>query len=427
MKTNIFRLRKSKSAHATLDALAERCDRLWNAGNYLCRQRFIKAQGVPGYSELCRLLPKQYPKDYAALPSDIAQEMLKKLAEAWKSFFQLQYRFKMGKLPNKPGLVRYRKCRAGAYPKDYIPVKGPRSYGLSRSTLSLPLPADLRTKGRLVTAIQGNARYRGKSGRLELSFDPADRCWRATVSVETPERAFRQNGRAAAIDLGMRVAASLSIEGQADAHHFRGRELMKEFQYWTRCIAAHQQALSKRKLKTSRQLLQLYQTRRRRLEHALRATAKAIAGLCRASKVGLVYIGWPKGIRDDVKVHKDWRGRLHNYWNFNRFGQILIDALDRQGILGKLVGERGTSSTCPWTLDRTHKMSRSPRWRLTCKDCGKAMHSDAAGSGNILAFNKPGLIRDGAKAAPTPRTHAWNSHAWRLRENHSLTQELLAA
>lgn len=427
MKTNTFRLRKSSSAYATLAQVAERCDRLWNAGNYLCRQAFIKGQAVPGYSKLCDLVPKQYPKDYAALPSDVAQEMLKKLSEAWKSFFQLQFRFKAGKLEHKPGLVKYRKNRDGTYPKDYIPVKSPRSYALSRSTLSLPLPADLRTKGRLSTTIQGTARYRGTLGRLELGFDKVDRCWRATVSVDTQERVFKKEGRAAAIDLGLRVTASLSIEGQADAHHFRGREMMKDYQYWTRQIAQHQQQLSQRGLKTSRRLLQMYETRRRRLEHALRATAKAIAGLCRTSKVYLVFIGWPKGIRDDVKVRKDWRGRLHNYWNFNRFGQILRDALERHGVLGTLVGERGTSSTCPWTLDKSHKLVRSPRSKLTCKDCGLAMHSDAAGSSNILAFNKPGIIRDGAKAAPTPRTHAWNGHVWTLRQNRSRAPELLAA
>jgi putative transposase len=419
MKTNIVRLRPHKSNEFVLSEIAERVDRLWNAANYVCRQRYIKGEGVPGYSALCKLLPKAYPVDYARLPSDIAQEVLKKLSEAWASFFALSNRFKRGTLKFRPGLVKYRKNRSGKYRKDFIPVKGPRSYDLSRSELSLPLPADLRTKGRLRCPVQGELRYRGKLGRLELNYDRTDRVWRATVSVETPERKFREHGRAAAIDLGIRISASLSIEGQDGSHHFRGREMVKEFEYWTRRISDHQKELAKRKLKSSRRLSQLYQLRRRRLEHAQRAVAKAVAGLCRASGVGVVYIGWPKGIRDNVQLRKDWRGRLHNYWNFDRFAAILISALERQRILGKQVGERGTSSTCPWTLDKKHKMSRHPRWQLTCKDCGLAMHSDAVGSSNILAFNKPGIIRDGAKAAPAPRTHQWDNHRWVLRAKSS--------
>jgi transposase len=419
MKTNIVRLRRHKGNHRLLSDIAERVDRLWNAANYVCRQRFIKGERIPSYKVLCELMPKLYSQDYARLPSDIAQEVLKKLTEAWASFFALGVRFKAGKLQFRPGLVKYRKDRSGKYRKDFIPVKSSRSYGLSRSELTLPLPVDLRTKGRLRCAVQGELRHSGKSGRLELTYDRADRVWRATASVETAERKFRQGKRAAAIDLGLRVTASLSVEGQDSSHHFRGREMLKEFGYWTRRISEVQKELATRKLKSSRRLSQLYQIRRRRLEHAQRAIAKAIAGLCRASAVGMVFIGWPKGIRDDVYVQKDWRGRIHNYWNFNRFATILIAALERQQIAGKQVGERGTSSTCPWTLNKEHVMRRSPRWKLACKDCSLSMHSDAAGSSNILAFNKPGITRDGAKAAPAPRTHQWDNHRWVLRAKSS--------
>jgi hypothetical protein len=89
MKTYIVRLRRDKSKEFVLSEIAERVDRLWNAANYVCRQRYIKGEGVPGYSALCKLIPKAYPVDYARLPSEVAQEVLKKLSEAWASFFAL--------------------------------------------------------------------------------------------------------------------------------------------------------------------------------------------------------------------------------------------------------------------------------------------------------------------------------------------------
>ena len=211
------------------------------------------------------------------------------------------------------------------------------------------------------------------------------------------------------------MAAALSIQGQARATLFSGREMLRDYAYWTRRIAAHQQELSRRDLKTSRQLKRLYGMRKARLEHALRATAKAVAGLCRRSNVQQVAIGWPKGIRDDVRVHKDWRGRLHNYWNFDRFATVLQQALERQGIAVQRVNERGTSSTCPWTGQAAHRLVRRPRHKLTCKDCGKTMHSDAAGALNMVQLRILGFDRDAVKATAVPTVHVWKRQAWKPR------------
>src|SRR5690606_36615754 len=105
---------------------------------------------------------------------------------------------------------------------DYIPVKSTRSCAIGTSTLSLTLPADLRTKGRLQLSIRGKARWRGPTGRIELVYHYADRLWRVTVSVEVPERNPPQTGRAAGIDFGLRVAAALAIKGQSHATLFSG-------------------------------------------------------------------------------------------------------------------------------------------------------------------------------------------------------------
>ena len=323
-------------------------------------------------------------------------------------------------------------------PKDFIPIKASRSYSISNGLFALTLPADLRCapharqNGRLLIAFRGELRYSGENRRAELVYDNADRIWRVRVSTEVggkrmPEDSCRPQGRAAAIDLGLRISASLTIEGQGTAHHFAGRELMKDYQYWTRRIAAHQQELAGRRLYASRRLNRLYVTRGRRLEHGLRSIAKGIAGLCRASGVKVVYIGWPKGIRDDVKVCRDWRGRIHNYWSFGIFSGYITGALTKHRIVSRRVGERGTSSTCPWTLNTEHTVVRRPRWKLSCKDCDKSMHSDAAGSANILAFQKPGTDRDGVKATPALRTHEWNKHSWAMRANRRATARRLAA
>lgn len=115
---------------------------LWNAANFRCRQAFLKGEPVPSYGTLCAEF-QPHPA-FKALPSDIAQAVLKKLRNAWDSFFACLRLWKKGKLEKRPGLPGYWKDRPGKRSMRLIPVKSPRSYSLDAKTLALPLPADLR-------------------------------------------------------------------------------------------------------------------------------------------------------------------------------------------------------------------------------------------------------------------------------------------
>lgn len=234
------------------------------------------------------------------------------------------------------------------------------------------------------------------------------------------DKKFKEpNGRIAGIDLGLRISAALSISGHEHAILFSGRNLLKEYDYWTRQISKHQKQLDTRKLKTSRRLSRLYQIRKRRLEHGQQSIAKAIAGLCKSNNVREVLIGWPKGIRNDVKIRKDWRGKIHNYWAFDKFSAQIEGALNKVGVLSVRVGERGTSSTCPWTQDINHKLVRKPRYKLSCKDCIKSMHSDAAGSLNMMYLNQSSASNEvnwnAVKATAVPYVNIWNKQKWSYR------------
>lgn len=488
---NVLKLFNSQKNHEILQTLGIRVSKLWNAANYICRQNYIAKKPVPGYSKLCSIIPKLYPEDYKALPSDIAQEVLKKLSEAWQSYFALLKRFISGQLKHRPGLVKYRKFKT--YGKkfnsnnskietskvndksiinkdinsdenngnninrlidrtedlkkdlkiwhyDYIPVKNDRSASLKEKEFTLTLPADLRMQGRFTARYSGKHRFSGKPGRIELIYDRCKQHWYVKQSVTMKDKIYRQlNGRIAGIDLGIRITVSLAILGQGHARLYSGRNLLKEYNYWTRQISEHQKQLATRKLKTSQRLIVLYRKRKDRLEHALKSISKSIAGVCKASNVSEVLIGWPKGIRDDVKVRKDFRGTLHNFWSFEKLSQMLVNALKKVGIRSQRVGERGTSSTCPWTLNRKHKLSRNPRYRINCQDCDKSMHSDVCGSVNMMYLNKelikkekinkekhPEINWDAAKTTAVPYVQEWNNHKWTYRIKSLNTNKIVA-
>ena len=258
----------------------------------------------------------------------------------------------------------------------------------------------------------GCERYRGARKRAELLWDKARQRWYLKYAVEVAEKVIHGSNRGAAIDLGVRIAASLSLEGVEQARYFEAREMLKDWYYWGRQIAQHMQELAGRGRKSSLRLSQLYAMRAARWRHAWQATAREIATTCRRQCVGTVYIGWPKGIREDRVYSKKWAARIHNFWGFDASGRILQGALERQGILVMRVGERGSSSTCPVTSCASKKVTRKPRHILSCRSCETTVHSDQAGSRNILAFNHPGTSWDAVKTTVRPDTLRWNKQRW---------------
>lgn len=415
MRANVVRLLPEAAHRRTLDVVADRVSILWNAANYICRQRFIAKQGVPRYADLCRLMVAE--DVYRRLPSDVAQEVLKKLAEAWRSYFTLRAKWSAGTLQDKPGLPKYRKNKDGLRRRDLIPIKSVRSYSFDRSIVSVTLPSDLRgfdsSRGRLVLNHRGLRRWNGAAGRAEILR--YGRRWYFKQSVEVVPSLSRPWKRAAAIDLGVRILASLSVEGEHLAHHFSACEPLKDFDYFGRAIAQEQQRLRLVGRTSSVRLTRLHRLRRKRVEHAWEALAARVVAICSIRRVGTVYVGWPKGIlRERIYGSGRWAERIHNFWSFEMSSRILEKHLRRAGIEVVRVGERGTSSICPHDdpASPAHVIVRSPRAWIACKTCRTTLHSDQVGSRNILRFAKPDVCWDGLEASPGTVTLRWNGHRW---------------
>ncbi len=424
MRTNRVRLLPDRQAERTLRLLGDRVAALWNAANYACRQAFLSGGRVPEYEALCADFKAH--EAYRRLPSDIVQEVLKKLSEAWRSYFDLRKQWNNGDLRDKPGLPRYRKRKGGSRPDDFIPIKCGRSYALDSRTVALTLPADLRKgSGRMRMPYRGLRRYTGKPGRGEILFDAGRARWYLHYTVKAVAAKAEAGERIAGIDLGVRVLASVSIEGRDSAVHFLGREVLKDWDYWGRRIARHMAELSHRQAgcQSSKRLRRLYRKRQARLEHAWEALAARIVSVLKARRVGRVVIGWPKDIRREVDYTRKWDGRIHGFWSFDRVSRIIEKRCARFGIFAKREPERGTSETCP-SCGSTQVKRRLWNW-LRCRSCGLAIEANQAASRNIAKKDKPNLW-DGAEAAPRLEVHRWTKHRWTDASN-SLRKERLAA
>jgi putative transposase len=228
-KVNVYRLCPTAAQRAVLRDLGDRVSALWNAANYRCRQNYLAHLGVPGYTELCSTLISD--PNYRRLPSDIAQEVLAKLTEAWTSYFALLERYHHKEVSDKPGLPKYRKNKDGTRPANLIVIKHPRSYRITPQSVDLSLPPDLRTTaGRLLLDHRGIRRWNGRDGRVEIVFDQSDqkvasapigRTDAATVT-RLDQNGRHRSGRAdAAVALDRRPDARASFQRSGAAAGFR--------------------------------------------------------------------------------------------------------------------------------------------------------------------------------------------------------------
>lgn len=389
--------------------VADRCALLWNAIQFRCRQAFLQGQPVPSYAKLCSEF-KEHPA-YRALPADIGQEVIKKARKAWDSFFACLRLYRKGELERPPRLPGYWKDRrTGKRVARIIPVKSPRSYSLTGRTLSLTLPADTRNGNgdRLILHTKGVLRFAGTPKTLELKYNHVKRRWYARQVVEMPEpkRKARPEKHAAA-DLGARVLVALAIEGLDRQLLFSGREVWKDFLYWTKKVAEEQSKLNRSGRRTSRRLRELYRMRTLRLKHAFVALAAELVRVLKRHRVTILHAEDLTGIRDDMNFGPK-NLLVHNFWAFRMLLNLIKQACGRAGIKVIPDGTRDslTCAVCESSL------RRPVRHKVFCRHCGCAWHADANAAAYMLKVSSPSKGR-GVEAAPRkPLSYRWNRHRW---------------
>ena len=238
IKVRVYPIREQRYV---LKKLQIRCSKLYNYANYLIRQNYFKTGTIYTYNTLCRLLKDT--EDYKVLPSDIAQEVLKKLSEDWKSFKQLKELQKKGKLPQhieKVSLPKYKKNRKlnKTIPMNIF-IKSSRSYKLTDYGFEFATPRDLNNK-RLFILAKYSIPYKQYSLKRAEVINKNGK-WYVYISIETPDKQYKKNRRNyASIDFGARNLITVAIyrdkQEIVNIYQFKSKELWKEFKYWDRKI-----------------------------------------------------------------------------------------------------------------------------------------------------------------------------------------------
>ncbi|MGC9165511.1 MAG: hypothetical protein ACP5GU_07300 [Thermoprotei archaeon] len=193
--------------------LADNCARLWNEVNFERRQAYIHYKRFEWY-------PKHLYAKYAPLiGSATAQQIINKNNEAWKSFLRLKELERNGKLPKhilKVSMPRYWKKNSKRELR--IIVKND-CYRIDDKYLYI-------LRG-LKLEYQGELKWYGKQGRLEIIYDEVDGVWRGfmTVKVEEPSK---EDNKSLYIDLGVVNLATVWFEGLKQPIAYFGRALLSD-------------------------------------------------------------------------------------------------------------------------------------------------------------------------------------------------------
>ncbi|WP_135855102.1 RNA-guided endonuclease InsQ/TnpB family protein [Halorussus salinus] len=411
-RTNQFNVRpRSEKEREVFVRWLDASASLWNEANYARRQAFLEDDESVWDADTGSLEGKYK----GILSSSVAQQIIRKNSEAWRSFLSLNEKYHAGTLDDRPSPPGYwgneddgRVLRTYVRNDQYT-----LEYG-ERSRLEVPIGSDLKDeygfgyRERLRLEVAGDPKWSGEQGRLELVYDETADAFRAFQPVTVPDSRLDSPlaSHKAALDVGANnLVACTTTTGQQLLYD--GRDLFDEFRETTERIA-HYQSLLDDQRKSSKRIERLYRKRTNRRDHAQDGLVRDLVERLYEEGVLTLYVG---DIKDVLSTH--WKARVnektHNFWAYRRFIDRLESVCEEYGIEVEQESEAWTSRTCPKCGEREETVRHEES--LTCP-CGFEGHADLVASESFLRQQNNAV---GSMARPVYLK--WNNHRW--REDHS--------
>lgn len=397
--------------------------------------------------------------DYAPVISKATcQQIVRKNKEAWRGYDE--------STQDNPGWPGFWGNRRDGY--DLRTVIRNDLYHINwntdQSTIKIPVGEALNNKydipeqGYLVELeLNGEPRWKGKPGRLELSFDEDAACFRVSQSVTVQpdylervrqtdfpnytlqsENTEPNASKSAAIDVGANNTLTIITE-DGDTAIFHARPQSEHFKTSYRHIARLQSNLPDG-VYSSKQLRTEYGELYGRRDHQRDAAIKRAAAWLVTHGVTRAFVG---DLSDVLDTH--WSAvvnqKTHNFWSHGQLTDQLECTSEIAGIALEEVSEAGSSSTCPH-CDSGNVTRHGDEF--SCSDCLLESHSDVVGAALILAENtvvsvsewfrpmarpaarNAGSVRDGnddddnATESFRVTYFQWNDHEWTPTVNETV-------
>jgi len=304
-----------------------------------------------------------------------SQQIIRKNNEAWKSFFALLKKKKAGTLPPHIKRVRppgYWKDRnTGTRTLKYL-VRCD-NYAVTEKLLTLSFNFKVQW--------QGQNRWQGTQGRLEISCDELTGHWYAFMPVEITPPHQPTETKKIYVDLGVKVPIMATIAATNQAWGYRANSMLAEWWYWNHTLAKHESLLKTNNDRhSSKELSRLYRIQKRRFRDVVNKVVNDFVVRCWSQGVAEIVLGDLTNIRNSANFSKKSNSMIHLFWSHRYLVTRIKEKAEEYGISVREIDERGSSSVCPRCGSK--RVVRKGRL-FRCVQCTLEAHRDAVGCVNI--------------------------------------------
>jgi len=376
-------IKPNHQLYRTLDDLTFKAKNLYNHGLYLYRQSYFAHKENPDvpiltWAKIDNLLRKQGHSDVCALPSKVANAVLKNLGENISSFWKLVRLKNEGGLAQKPRLPHYLHKTDGRYPLSF----NYQTFGTKRGSnnelflcpkgINLPIPTKV-------------------ANPKQVRIVPDHNNFIIEVIYDAQERAPKSTSKYAGIDLGVDNFATITFSTQNKPLIIKGLELKSINQGYNRLIAKAQSLLPD-SLKISKPIHRLWSRRSWILKTKIHQMTAFLSTLFDEMQVEKVFIGKNTGWKQNLPFGKKVKQRFA-YLPYETFIEQLRYKCQLRGITVVVQEESYTSKASFLDNDNipVYGETENPQFSgrrikrgLYRSGNGQLINADVNGSYNIL-------------------------------------------
>jgi len=328
-----------KRGHAfwdEIDQLSWSSKNLYNSANYLSRQNFIYGHGYLTYNQMDKLMQKT--EQYQALPAKVSQQVLRRLDQNWKSFFEANQAYKVdpSKFLGRPKIPKYKDTKKGRnlliYNKQAI-----SKVALKQGKIKLS-----GTRIEFATSVSEQI--------AEVRIVPRCDCYVIEVIYEQIEQTLTQNDWIASVDLGVDVLMAVTSNQPGFIPLLiNGRPLKSLNQFFNKRKAILQSQL-KGNQKTSKRIQRLTRCRNQKVDNYLHRASRYLVNLLLEKNITTLVIGKNDGWKQNSNMGKANNQKFIGI-PYNRLIEMLTYKCQLVGIKVVVTEESYTSQSNFFNLD----------------------------------------------------------------------------
>ncbi len=278
-----------------LTFLCEESHKLTNLGIYYARQLYFKAKKGIGKFDL----EKEYKASnhYKVLYSQAAQQILRTIAESFKSYYGLVKAYKSGKITDKPRIPNYRKKNGLAtvsYPKQALKLKD----GQIRVPLGKTCKAWFDIDSFSVS-MPSNLDF---SELKELRILPRNKCFYFEFVYEKQiKKAELNQNNVLGIDPGLNnwltCVSSVNTSFIVD-----GKQIKSMNRWYNKQVSTIKE--NKPQGFWNNRLATITEKRNRQMRDAINKAARVVINHCLKNNIGTIVFGWNKRNKNSINIGK---------------------------------------------------------------------------------------------------------------------------